>query len=116
VHLEISADIAEHDQAGKRVLLRGFDLAAIFPQFGWKPVQPHGSEDILFFAAPDSYAFFFAGILGLLSLRQAKNSVLADSQPALDTELADRNVVRLGTGKVNQRRSITMRGTMRRST
>jgi hypothetical protein len=79
VEVEISPHIFELDQVGKLVLLCRLDLAAVFPQLGWDPIQIDRPEDIFFLGAADPLAFLDPALLGLLSLRDAEDSVFADA-------------------------------------
>ena len=110
VQVEIPPDIVEHDQIGELVLLCGLDLAAVFPQLGWHPIQTDRFEDVFFPGATDPLTFFDPDLLGLLSLRHAEDSVFADAQAAVDAKRANGYVVGLRAGKVMERRSVTTPG------
>ncbi len=92
VHVDIAADVLLLDEAWKRVLRGGFDLAAVLAQLGRNPVEVEGAVDVFFGCGGDLGAVIEAG-----------ERVLAERIAALERALAHGNVVHLGAGEVLQR-------------
>ncbi len=94
--VQVATDIAQLHQSRQRSLLGGFHLAAILPELGRDPRQPHGVEHLLLGAPGDP------GVT-------PEHAVLVDLQPALHPQGAHRDVVFLGAGEVVQRRAVAHR-------
>ena len=92
VHVEVAAEIGALDQAGQRARRGGVDLAAHLAQLRRHPVEAERGVDVLFALAGDAAV-----------VRDAEQAVFVQLEAEADRAVAQRDVVRLGSGEVLQR-------------
>ena len=103
VGVEIAADVLEPDELRQRVLLRGFDLAAVLPQQGVHEIQAQLRVDFLLRRPGDPLVAF-------------EQAILVELEPGLHGDLAQVDVVGLGAGEVLDAAPKLSGGTTRTST
>ena len=99
MHVHVAADVDFLNQPGKGVVGGRLDLAQVFAQLGRNPLHVQRSIDLFFGGRGDD------GIIV-----QPGQRPFAERVAHLESPLAQGHVVRLGPGKVLQRRAVGLRG------
>ena len=93
VGVQIAAQVVSLDEPRQTTRLGGFDLASCFAKLGWNPVEAEGLVHLVLRLSRDA----------LVSLH-TEQAVLVELQAAAHRAVAKRDVVRLRSGEVLQRR------------
>ena len=95
MHVQVAAHIGQFNQMGKLPAFSSLNLAAILPQLGTYPGQPHRPVDACF--------VFTGHSLPLISALLLEHPVFVDGQTHLLRPLAQRHVVISRTSEILQR-------------